>query len=291
MKTRIILLSIMILSLAMKSDKPAYILYDNDGKAVKYEKLVKSAEDADIIFFGELHNNPVCHWLQLQLTKDLFKAKKENLALGAEMFETDNQLILSEYLSGVIKQRNFESEARLWPNYKTDYKPLVEFAKENNLEFIATNIPRRYASVVHKSGFEGLDSLDSEAKTYFPALPVKYDPELPGYKKMMEMDLGKGMKKGKPNPNLPKAQAIKDATMAYYILKNWCKGEIFLHFNGTYHSDNYEGIVWYLKQENPELKILTISSVQQEDIGLLEEENKGKADFILCIPDDMTTTY
>jgi uncharacterized iron-regulated protein len=29
---------------------------------------------------------------------------------------------------------------QLWSNYQTDYRPLVDFAKENNLRFIATNI-------------------------------------------------------------------------------------------------------------------------------------------------------
>ncbi|TAF00991.1 MAG: hypothetical protein EAZ80_03290, partial [Runella slithyformis] len=66
---------------------------------------------------GEYHNNPICHWLQLKLTKDLFKQKGENLVLAAEMFETDNQLVLNEYLSGFIKETNFEKEAKLWSNF------------------------------------------------------------------------------------------------------------------------------------------------------------------------------
>ncbi len=207
------------------------------------------------------------------------------------MFESDNQLVLTEYVTGQITKRNFEGQARLWPNYKTDYKPLVEFAKENKLSFIATNIPRRYASVVHKSGFEGLDSLSNEAKNYYPPSPIIYDPGLDCYKKMMGMSGISGMGKSKPNPNFPKAQAVKDATMAYFILKNWSEGETFLHYNGSFHSDIYQGIVWYVKQANPDLKIITITSVHQDDIGKLEEEYYNQADYIICIPEDMTTTY
>jgi len=291
MKTKILLLAVFIISIAMKSDKPAYILFDSKGKATKYEKLIKTAAEADIVFFGELHNNPICHWLQLQITKDLFEIKKEMLVLGAEMFESDNQLLLTEYVTGQITKKSFERQARLWPNYKTDYKPLVEFAKDNDLEFIATNIPRRYASVVHKGGFEALDSLSDEAKNYYPPLPIMYDPGLDCYKNMMGMGGMSGMGKSKPNPNFPKAQAVKDATMAYFILKNWSEGVTFLHYNGSYHSDNHESIVWYLKQVNPELKILTITSIQQEDIKKLDEEYFDQADFIICIPEDMTTTY
>ena len=289
MKTKLILLFIVfVLFAAMKTDKSAYQLFNSEGKQIKYKKLLKAASEADIILFGELHNNPICHWLQLELTKDLFSSKNANIVLGAEMFESDNQLIINEYLLGVIKKRNFEKEARLWPNYETDYKPLLEFAKENDLKFIATNIPRRYASVVHSKGFEALNDLEPEAKLFITPLPIEYDAELSGYKKMKQM-MGKMGKQA--NENLAKAQASKDATMAYFILKNLENGQTFIHFNGTYHSDNFEGISWYLKRNNPELKILTIASVEQDSVEKLSEESMAVADFILCIPENMTKTY
>jgi uncharacterized iron-regulated protein len=278
-----------ILMMAMKGDKPAYLLYDADGGDAKYKNLLKDALNADVVFFGELHNNSIVHWLQLQLTKDVHTEKQQDLILGAEMFETDDQLLIDEYLSGQIKESHFENEAKLWKNYKTDYKPLVNFAKENDLRFIATNIPRRYASLVHNKGFEGLDSVSPEAKLLLPPLPVKYDPELKGYKSMLEgME---GMGGGHASPNLPKAQAIKDATMAYNILKNWEPGKIFIHYNGAYHSNDFEGIVWYIKQERPELNVLTITSVEQDTISELKKDYSQTADYIFCIPADMTKTY
>jgi uncharacterized iron-regulated protein len=271
----------------MKSDKNAYVIYNAKGKTVDFSKLLKEASEADVILFGEQHNNPICHWLQLELTKSLYDLKKDKLILGAEMFEADNSLLIDEYLSGKIKQKNFEDEAKLWPNYKTDYKPLLEFARDSSLRFIATNIPRRYAAVVNKEGFEGLESLAAEAKNYIAPLPIAYDPELPGYKGMIEMMGGMG---GHVTENLPKAQAAKDATMAYFISINAKQGTTFLHFQGTYHSDNFEGINWYLKRLKPELKILTISSNEQENPDTLEKENEGKADFIIVIPSSMTKT-
>jgi len=285
----LLLIVVFISTTALKSDKPAYSIFNEKGKATKYKKMVEAAQEADIVMFGELHNNPISHWLQLELTKDLFAEKGTELVLAAEMFEADNQLILDEYLSGEIREKNFEDEARLWNNYKTDYKPLVEFAKEKNLKFVASNIPRRYASVVHKKGFEGLDSLSEHAKYFIAPLPPVYDPELPGYKAMMEM-MG-GMGSGHANPNLPKAQAIKDATMAHFTLENWAPGKLVIHYNGAYHSDNFEGIVWYLKNQNPDLKIVTITTVEQSEIDELEEDNTGTANFTICVPEDMTKTY
>lgn len=285
-KSKLLLISLLVIFTAFKTDKPAYLLYSNEGKPVNYSRMLRKIKKADVILFGEAHQNPISHWLQLELTKDLYEKEKADLILGAEMFETDNQLILKEYLDSVISQSRFEAEARLWPNYSTDYKPLVEFARKNGLQFVATNIPRRYASVVNSEGFEGLQQLSDAAKQYLPPLPIPYDPELESYKSLLEMN---GMH-GHAGENFPKAQAIKDATMAHFILQNWSEGKLFLHFNGSYHSDNYQSINWYLKEYNPEIKIATITTVSQKDISKLKEESEGKADFIICVDEDMTQT-
>ena len=276
------------LSLAFVTDKPAYRIYNHKGKDVPYSKMVRQLADADIIFFGELHDNPIAHWLQRELAGDLHVTGDKKLVMGAEMFESDNQLLLDEYLAGMITEAKFEDEARLWQNYKTDYKPLLQFAFEQRIAFIATNVPRRYANLVYREGFEGLEVLSEEAKTYLPPLPIPYDAELPGYKSMLEMGQ---MGHGKVSENLPRAQAIKDATMGYFILKNWSVGKQFLHFNGAYHSDNAEGIVWYIRQQEPALRISTISTVLQESTDSLEQASAGKADFTIVVPKTMTRTY
>ncbi len=284
----IAVLLLFIFITAFKSDKPAYRLYNSKGKKESYSKLLKSAGEADVILFGELHNNPICHWLQYEITEDLFNNGNGNIIIGAEMFETDNQLIIDEYLSGIISKKSFKKEARLWPNYNTDYAPIMEFAKEQSIDFIATNIPRRYASVVYKKGFSGLDSLSSESKKYLPPLPIDYDSTLVCYSSMLEEMAGMG---GHVSKTLPMAQAVKDATMALNIAENIEEGKQFIHFNGSYHSDNYESIVWYLNRYKPGLRILTISSVEQADISKLDDKYLDRADFILVIHDKMTKTY
>ncbi|MCK5776746.1 MAG: ChaN family lipoprotein [Bacteroidales bacterium] len=286
-KILLFIIPLAILSLALKSDKLSYQIYSQNGKALKYSKMMKTLDEADIIMFGELHNNPICHWLQLEVTKDLFENKKDRLVLGAEMFERDDQLVIDEYFNDFYKTKKFEVEVKLWNNYATDYKPLVEFAKSNDLKFIATNVPRRYASIVHKKGLEELEKLPEESKAYIATLPIEYDGELKAYKEMMEM------MKAMPhaNENMPKAQAIKDATMAFSILENFKDGDQFIHYHGTFHSNNFEGIVWYLKQARPDLNIVTIASVEQADIGTFNEDDKDLANFILVVDEDMTKTY
>jgi uncharacterized iron-regulated protein len=258
-------------------------IYNENGKAVKLKKMMQQLSSAQIILFGELHNNPICHWLQVETSKYLHS--KTDIILGAEMFEADQQVVLNQYLEGEINAGQMDSLITLWPNYPTDYQPLVDFARENNIPFIATNIPRKYARQVYKGGFEALDSLPTDALKCIAPLPIQYDVELPGYKAMLEMGHGHG------GENLPKAQAIKDATMAHFIVQNLVSNSIFLHLNGTYHSDNFEGIYWYLKKVNPDFKIITISSVEQKEVHQLGKEHLGKANFILCIDEDMTKSY
>ena len=269
---------------AYGKDKPAYEIFNAKGKKTSYRTLYKKAKNSDIILFGELHDNPVAHWLQLELTMDLHKA--DRVVLGAEMFEADDQRAFDDYLAGSVDAAGLDSLANLWPNYRTDYAPVVDFARENRIPFVATGIPRRYARMVFREGnFGVLERLGDEEKAWIAPLPIRFDPELPQYRKILSMEDGHG------SPELQKAQAIKDATMAHFILQNHRPGHTFLHLNGAYHSDFFEGIVFYLREQNDALRIMTVSTVEQESVRRLEDENRGRADFIICVDEDMTKTH
>jgi len=273
-------------------EKPAYRVFTGEGKKADYGDILKASLKADVVFFGELHDNPIAHWLEYEITRDLYSEKGKDLILAAEMFETDNQLLIDEYLAGRIKETSFESEAKLWTNYKTDYQPLVNFAKEKSLKFVASNIPRRYASAVASGGFEALSGLSLEALKFIAPLPVEYDPELPCYKDMLSMggEIAGPMAKN-VNQNLPMAQAIKDATMAYSVSKYLQPSQTVIHYNGSYHSDRYMGIIWYLNKYSPGLKIVTITTILQDDTDKLKDESLGKADFVIVVSSSMTRTY
>jgi uncharacterized iron-regulated protein len=263
--------------------KESHVIYNSKGKRVSYKKMLKTIAEKEVILFGESHNNAIAHWLQYEVTSDLNKTNK--LILGAEMFEADNQNELNDYLKDNIDAKALDTLARLWPNFKTDYKPLVDFAKENKLTFIATNIPRRYANMVYKKGFSVLDSLSAEEKEWIAPLPIYFDPEIATYKQILKLMGDHG------TPELVMAQATKDATMAYFISENLQPNSTFIHYNGSFHSNYYEGILWYLKRKQPTINYATITTVSQENIHKLLEEHKNKADFIICVDDNMTNTY
>lgn len=270
-------------------DKLAYLIYDTSGTNVSYEQMLTTCSKSDLVFFGELHNNPIAHWLEYELLNDLIRLRDKKVVVGAEMFEADNQLVINELMQRLIPMSKWEENVRLWNNYKTDYKPIVDLCYKNNISLIATNIPRRYASKVARWGLESLDSLSEEAKKYIAPLPIIYDENLPCYKNMLQMT---GMGKMHANQNLPKAQAIKDATMAHFILKYLPNKWLFYHINGAYHSDYFEGIVWYVKKKRSDLKITTISTIEVDDVkNPPKEELKGRASFIVVVNKNMTKTY
>ena len=203
-------------------DKPAYRLYDKNGREITYTKMLGQLSDFTVVLFGELHNDPVVHWLQIEVTKDLFAIRKRALVLGAEMFEADNQLILDEYLAGTIGDDHLKKEAKIWDNYETDYRPLVEFAKVHRLRFIATNVPRRYASLAAWKGLTALAGLSEESKRWIAPLPIRLNLKSPTYRDLLDLSVAHGIRA----KNFLAAQAIKDATMAHFILKNLTAGSV-----------------------------------------------------------------
>lgn len=295
MKTRIITIFLTILAVMTANDivlqgqdKPAYRIYTGEGRPSDYGKMLKALAEADVIFIGETHNCPIAHWLEYEITRDLWQRDSAGLVIGAEMFETDNQLLVDEYTRRLISSDKFENEAKLWDNYYTDYYPLLSFAREAGLEFVATNVPRRYASFVKDNGLEALETLSDEAKALMAPLPIDFEASEESDAMFGFMQMISGGDSGKKS-YFAEAQALKDATMAWSIAKNIDRK--FIHYNGNFHSDFHGGIIPYFEKYCPGKTIKTVCCVRQDNISSLDEENLSRADFIICVPVDMTMTY
>lgn len=263
----------------------AYTIFNKEGEKVSFQTLMAATKGKSHVFFGEFHNNPIAHWLQIKMVKALYAVHEENLVVGAEMFESDNQLLINEYFSDQIKQNSFEEEVRLWDNYKTDYKPILEFAKDKNVKFIATNIPRRYANSVYYNGLDILQQLPQESRSYIAPLPIQIDTTLSSYKEIQSMA------NDHKGTFMMEAQAVKDATMAHFILENTSESSVFFHLNGAYHTNRYQGILSFLIPKIDKNKILTIATVSQSSVQKLKPENFDLADFVICVDQDMTLTH
>ena len=290
MKKLVLFIFVISLNFLDAQDFRAYQFFDKKSKTVTPEKVVTDLANYDVVLIGEHHNNSINHWLEKKITEAFFEKKNGQIILGAEMFERDNQKALDSYLAGKIEDKNLKDSVRLWNNYETDYKPLLDFAKDKKLKFIATNVPRKYASQTSKQGIKTLNELPEQEKKFIAQLPIEITLETPGYKEMKSL-MGDHVDELKLM-NFISAQAIKDATMAESIINNWQAGKTFIHYNGDYHSKQYGGIYWYLKKKNSNLKIAVISVFESEKPDLiLPEKDFIPTEFNLVIPIDMTKTY
>ncbi len=265
-------------------DPTGFILVDGNGKKTSWKKLSKQLNQADVIFFGEEHNCVMSHWLTLQLLKDWTKSDSLKKVFALEMFERDQQPTLDSLANGLLTLKEISTHTRTWPNYKTDYAPLLAFANEKGLPIVAANIPRKYASMLFKDGREALKNLPEEERKLICPLDFPVDRELSQYKQLIEME------QHMTGKNFVEAQAIKDATMAESVVKELEKGNKVFHLNGSYHSDFHQSILWYINHYKPGKKMVTVSITRQAD-GKLPKELKGKADFIFIIAEDFPVSY
>src|SRR5690606_38152495 len=123
---------------------------------------------AEVVFFGEEHNDSIAHILEYDLLKAM-NERYEGVALSMEMFVSDDQLVLDEYLAGIITERNLMKDAVLWGNYH-DYHPLVEYAKAHGIPVLAANAPSRYTNRVTREGLASLRTLNKYARSLLAPL-------------------------------------------------------------------------------------------------------------------------
>lgn len=261
-------------------DVKAYKIYNTaTKKIITVDELVKALNKTDAIFYGEEHNDSVGHLLETTLLTKLAATHPQQLALSMEMFETDCQNVLNEYLAGLIREKNFVTDARCWPNYK-DYRPLIEFAKSNHLPVIAANAPGRYTNMVSRMGLSSLNHLALAGKSYLPPLPI--DTATGAYLNKFEAIMGGHGAMG--SMQIYQAQNLWDATMGWSVasfLKTHPGFTVF-QINGGFHSEEKLGAVAQLKKYLPDTSVKNIAAFAAEDFAKPDWEKLGKlADFVV----------
>jgi len=265
-------------------------IYDTRVKqVVTIDKIVTDMADADVLFFGEEHNDSAGHYLENKIFRALHVVYGDKVVLSMEMFETDGQLVLNEYLAGTIDENRFSRDIRLWNNYK-DYRPMVEYAKQNKIPVIAANPPRRYVSLVTRRGMRSLDSLSKDAKRYLPPLP--YD-TLTGRYREKFMDIMKGSP-GSTSQNIYYSQTLWDAGMAHSIhkfLKENKRKKVF-HCVGGFHTEEKLGTAAQLQMRSKKLKILNIASFNDASFNNPDwEKFSYRGDYLIITNPDLKKTF
>ena len=317
-----------------------YRVFTGAGEPASFDDIVAAMGDHQVVFVGETHDDPTGHMLEAELLRRAYEAygaygkpgasnavsrssadadstsAPRPIALSLEFFQSDVQPIVDEYLTGLISEKSFRNDSRPWPRYETDYKPLIEFAKENSLSVIAGNAPRRYTSRVTKNGRESLSDLSPEALASLAPLPYGQPSEeyrdqwIAVITEVMEEE---NMKCGLPIPepedgeeqvearapagshgnmgNQLHSQVLWDATMAYWISEYLAAqpDALVLHMVGGFHVERGTGTPEHLEAYLPGTSRMIVVLQPVEDIDTFEPAPEGEwGDFV--IQTDMSRT-
>lgn len=267
-----------------QANQNSFQIFNSNGKPSNLSGIVDAAEKNDVIFLGESHDDKIAHALQFEIFKSVFEkiGKRRKVALSLEMFERDAQIIVDEYLQNLITEKKFLDDARPWNNYKTDYRPLFEFAKQNALSVIAANAPRRYINMVSRSGRDALKPLSPVAKSWLAPLP--FGESSKDYKEKFNRLMGAS---GSENHGLSKildSQTLWDATMAFSIAEHLKKEKnaLIVHLNGSFHTENRLGTAEQLLKYQPNAKFLVVTMRYEDDFRNFDKsKHENLGDFVI----------
>ncbi len=291
-----------------------YRVYDADGADATLDKLLERMREADVVFVGEHHDDPVAHHLQALLLRRFHEqracsaGKPRPLALSLEMFERDVQFVVDEYLAGLITEQHFRDSGRAWKNYEKDYRPLVEYAREHKLPVVAANAPRRYVNLVGRLGAGALKDVAEPQRRGLPPLP--YAEASPAYAAKFKDVMSKMKRESAPKelvgpptpdrevgpptpvpppkpPDLTKtlqAQSLWDATMAYSVAEFLMKSPRaqVLHVNGGFHSEKRLGVPEHLLRYRPGTSLMVVTILSHKAFPKFDpKEMEGLGDFVI----------
>jgi uncharacterized iron-regulated protein len=280
----------------LAADAPAYRVFRADGTAASLEDAVAEAGQATVTFLGESHDDPTAHVIEFEFLKLLHA--NGPLVLTLEMFERDVQYVLDEYLDSQIGEDHLIASGRAWRHYKTDYRPLIEFAKANKIPVVAGNAPRRYVNRAGLHGQKSFDVLSAAAKATLPPLPYaeaseRYAKKFHDIMEKMRREAEERAKaENKPQAQPARkrdpakaleAQSLWDASMAYSISDALMRhpGSRILQVNGSFHSEDRLGILDHLERYRPATKSVVITMLSHKSYPNWNEELTGKGDFVI----------
>jgi uncharacterized iron-regulated protein len=288
----VILFGFAALFLAQAPDSPTigeehYRIYRGDGSSATLDQLVAESRAAEVTFLGESHDDPVAHYLEEQI---LHRTWDPDAALSLEMFERDVQQVVDEYLAGLITENHLIASGRAWRNYASDYRRLIEFAKEKKMPVVAANAPRRYVNRVSRLGAGSLNEVPPEGRRFLPPLPyaeasADYAAK---FERLMKEHQEEGMIPSSESiARRLEAQSLWDATMAYSIAEFLTKhpGKRVLHINGNFHTAQRLGIVEHLLRYRPSTPIVVVTILPERSFPAFDTESMYAAGTFVVVTD------
>ena len=261
-----------------------YRVFDAKGNPSSVDAIIKALDGADVVFLGEQHDDSVAHSLEFEIFQRAVAdySARRKVALSMEMFERDVQIVVNEYLTGQITEAQLLASSRPWGNYKTDYRPLVELAKDKKLPVVAANAPRRYVNMVSRGGRDALNGLTKEAKSLIAPLPYGEPSDM--YAQKFKALMGPSPEAQMGIDKILASQSLWDATMANsvanYLKKN--KRALVIHLNGSFHTESRLGTVDHLLRYRPKTRVLVVTIRYEDDFRTFDKvKDKDKGEFVI----------
>ncbi|BDP29828.1 hypothetical protein VV208B2_09080 [Vibrio vulnificus] len=237
-----------------------YQLYSPEGTALSLQQLPPTVRDADVILIGEWHTHAGVHRFQTDLFKTL--STQHRVALSMEQFTRDKQTIVNQYLAGEIGEQVLIQQGNAWPNYESDYRPLIELAKSKQMDVIAANAPKSTVRCIGRQGLAYLDKLTQEERGYLAS-------EINTGESEYKSKFMASMHHGKPEQTEKQfaAQVTWDETMAESIVnyRQQHPNTQVIHVAGKFHIEQGLGTAQSILRRDPSLKVVVISPVSTID--------------------------
>jgi uncharacterized iron-regulated protein len=289
-------------------------VYDHRGRARSFADVLAAMDEADALLVGETHTDVVGHGVEAQIFVRAAErmgagaegaAARRAVVLSLEMFERDVQYVLDEYMGGLITEDLFKKSARPWERYDTDYRPMVEYAREHGLSVVAANAPRRYVNRVSRLGPASLDQLSGAGKAFLPPLPYPGPSEAYAEKwnalmadTMSAMrtppDSAAAPRMPIPPPQAPPsehgvgnalyAQALWDAAMGHAVATalDEVPGALVVHYVGSFHVGGGTGIPERIRDYRPRTRSRIVFLQPASDVNVWnDEEYRDLGDFVI----------
>jgi uncharacterized iron-regulated protein len=254
------------------------VVESKSGRDVPFQAMIQQVGRADVVFFGEHHDDPATHRAELAVLAALGNSSRP-VVLSLEMFERDVQGALDDYLAGRVAEADFLARARPWERYATDYRALVELARARGWPVVASNVPRRFASAVSRNGLAVLDTLPAPERAL-----IARDIACPRdayYERFADQMKGHSAGGGPPSAadssamrrmtdRFYEAQCVKDETMAESIVAAMARagaGALVLHVDGAFHSDYGLGTASRVVRRLPGVRTAILTAIPVDSLA------------------------
>ena len=109
------------------------IIVPTNEEHITWEAMLKKIDNVDVVLLGELHDHAVGHAVQFGIVEDVMK-KYPGSVLALEMLERDEQLLVDDYMDGLIDADKLalKTQSASWAgsgSWDAWYQPIIDVVK------------------------------------------------------------------------------------------------------------------------------------------------------------------